>query len=306
MSKGITLPVGLTLKDIQDAKKIALDASGKKWLKALKLALAGGMTAEAIAARVRRSRRWLFARRKKLKQNLAASLSRGAGGGRKSLISSGVEAEIKKLFRPGDSSAKIHNWLKNKRNIHATIEQVYRLRQRLGFAKKQTGRSRRKEPAAPRPDPLFVNIDTTTMDMIAFMLHGPHLAEGKVPKMLGILWILGWRARICSQAAKGKNPKAKARALIPEGRYVARNLECSPKLLYRVAQLWTQAKSNWGAFVKSAFSSLNQRNIRNAERAFLNQSPQPAWETNITIKIRDDCEVLFENGRFTRFERAGG
>jgi hypothetical protein len=308
MRKALTLPAGLTLETLNSVNKPTLDSSGRKWLKALQLALTRRYTAEAIARKVGRSRPWLFVRRDALyRGGLAASLTQQHGGGKKSRFSASVKQEMKKWFRSGDSPAEVHDRLmKTKKGINATIAQVYHLRQKWGLAQKQTGRRRRKKPTAPRPDALRVNVDETTMDLIPFILHSSFgvTDPGIGPTKLGILWILGWRGRILNKVAKGEISRAEAEALIPSSRTIASNLACSLTLVYRVARLWNQAQSKWGAFLELTFPSVSRRiirhGIRTATEAFLKESPRPKRSDTIRIAIFQSRSVRFQNGKFSK------
>ena len=299
MKEALTLPAGLTLKALNRVKQRALDPSAKKWLKALKLVLTGGRTAEEIASRVDRSRPWLFARRRILfRRGLAASLDRDHGGGRPSATSDSVEEQMKSRFRSGESPRETHSCLNKEKHLKVTIGEIYRLRQKWDFARKQTGMSRRKKAVVPRPDPLHAHVDPTTMDMIAFTLQGTVVVEGIAHIKLGILWILGWRAKHLSE-------EAKAGVRIPTGREVAGNLGCSPMMLYKVARLWNEAQYNWDDFIKAAFSKEAQRMIRAGQAIFLHTSPRPTGENGVLIKTGGDRRIRFRDGSFREEDPAG-
>ena len=303
MKTGLTLPPRFNLRTLDNVDKRDLDLSGKKWLEALILALEGGHTAEQIARKVRRSYKWLFNRRTVLfQEGLLASLTRKHSGGRRSLFGPKVESELLEQFRPGDKPADGRRWLREVEGISATKRQVYKLWQKLGLAAKQPRRPRRVR----RPDALYLNVDELTMEMIAFVLGRNcrtrcFYADVGAPAIkLGILWILSWRASMLDKVTRGEMSQVEARTLIPSGREIARNLQCSFKLVYTVAGRWKGAGSRWDIFLRSAFpGSRQQKDIQAGCDAFLREVPRPKGSGGINIEISDSRCVRFQAGEFT-------
>jgi transposase-like protein len=222
MARPITIPAGITPAVIAAQLRRRLSTAQRTRLHAVRLALAGKLTAAEIGNRVGIGPQQFFNWMRQLKGRggLAALLRRGHGGGRRARLSARLRSGLRRRYLCGDRVTSIQHWLESE-GVKMTKAGIYYWIRKL--------RMRRQRPIRRAAPPLRkvrlglqVSMNETTA---AKFLEAQKLTDLSCNKLVEALLLLRNRTESHGPTVK------EITSVVP----------CSRESLYRWVRQWHQA-----------------------------------------------------------------
>jgi hypothetical protein len=252
MANKFCLPPGITRAAIEEAS----GGKDSAWRRALLFALSREHSARRIAGLAGIGYATLFRKKKLLfcEGGLQRSFQKRHGGGPQSVIDERAEKNLRCWFSQALTGTVIQSRLKGM-GIHVSLSTVQLWKAKLGFVRKRPKRSgKRKSNRRVKDDPLYCPMDSDTLTHVRALNLCREGWVGGAPTRAArrtiIMELLGWRT-VGNDAGNTMS-----------GREIAGKLNCSPKLLYHLADLFRVARYHWDTFCDMAFSPTTLQNFR--------------------------------------------
>lgn len=288
----IKLRQDITVNQVQAKADASTDAAARTAWTAIMMVYEGGKTVGEICKDLHRSPSWFYKTKQRfMSGGLETSFARKRAKQVRWKLKPEVETRVREMFEHGQPVPHIRTTLAMA-GTKVSPSHLYTLRKEWGIVS-----ARRVKPEAStlktNSDRLKVAIPRSIMDLIATLLDLPSvITRGCNNKKLGMLWILGWR--------QIQLESLESRSRIPKRDALTEELQCSPMLMYQVADAWNAAKSQWTKFINTEFCKVERKNILLGQQRIKAQNLAPQFRNAIKIRPADGVDLLFRDGTFER------